>query len=251
MTRLGRALFAVVVVVAPTLTVSGCTATGECVEIAETVTESETVAIGDAEEVDVRLVANIGEFVIRGGAEALAEADFTYNIAKWKPTVEYSESGRKGILTIRQPDVGVGKVPEDAENRWDIRLNSGMPLSISMEADVGDATLKLAGLIVERLVVDQGVGATMIDLGAEIARDSTVEVDGGVGDITIYVPQNAGVIVKAGMGLGSITAEGFEERGGAYVNESYGKADVTVEIKVDTGIGSMTIRTSGRGSASV
>jgi len=241
----------VLVALVPTAALSGCMVTEGVVLLANMTQETETVDLGSAERVNVRLEAGVGEFVIRGGAEELLEADFTYNVAEWKPSIDYSESEGTGRLTIRQPELEGKSIPDDAENRWDLRLTGSVPLEIEMEAGIADANLDLSGLKIDRLQIDQGVGSTRVTLGDEISRDVTIDIDGGVGDIVISLPESAGVRLHADMGIGSLTAPGFHERGGAYVNRAYGEAEHTIEVNIDAGVGSVTLRTSGSGSANV
>jgi hypothetical protein len=234
-----------VAILTPVLALSGCMASGRTLELADTVTENRSVELGSAKEVEVRLNASIGTFVIGGGASGLLDAEFTYNVAEWKPAVEYSESGAKGVLVIAQPDLKNVSIPDEAKNRWDIRLAGNLPLSIYLDAGVGDTHLRLAGVAVERLVIDQGLGAADVDLGQEISRDVSIEIDGGIGDTSISIPEGVGVKVDADMGLGSLTAPGLVKRGDTYVNDAYGEAEHTVHIRIDAGIGSVRITTHG------
>ncbi|MCD4776640.1 MAG: toast rack family protein [Candidatus Aegiribacteria sp.] len=37
----------------------------------------------------------------------MLNADFTYNVAAWKPEIKYNVIGGQGKLVVRQPGVGV------------------------------------------------------------------------------------------------------------------------------------------------
>ncbi|MFH1502774.1 MAG: toast rack family protein [Candidatus Eisenbacteria bacterium] len=230
---------------------SGCMVPGGSVDLTDLVTESRAVELGEAETVEVFLDTSIGDFEVRGGASGLMEADFTYNIAEWKPTVEYKESGTRGVLTIRQPDLNSKNVPNGAKNRWDVRLAAGVPMSIYLDSAVGDVRMDLEGISIERLDVDQGVGSIEIDLGSDVERDADLNVDGGIGEIVLTLPEGVGVEVDADMGLGSFTAPGLTKRNGRYVSPEYGDAEVNIRIRVDAGIGSVTVRTGDTGRAAV
>jgi predicted membrane protein len=192
----------------------------------------------------------MGSFEVSGGAEALMEGRFRYNVAEWEPTIEYEELGTKGLLTIAQKDVKGKSIPEDAENHWVIRLNGSVPLTIRLDAGIGDASLELADLTVDKLMVNQGIGAAVVNLGHELDRDVEIEVEGGVGDITIVVPDDIGARVRAEMGIGSLSVQGFKASGDDYVNALYGKTEHTVEIRISAGVGSVTIKPAG-GTATV
>jgi len=245
-----RIAIVVALALTPALVLAGCVIPGETVELTEMVTETKEIGLGTADVVEVELVANIGTFVIGGGANGLLEADFTYNVAEWKPEVEYSESNGKGLLVVRQPSLKNKNITDEAENRWDIHLTEKVPLTIRLDAGVGDTRLMLDGLTIERLVVDQGVGTARIDFGNEVKCDADVDIDGGVGDIRITVPDDVGIRLDADMGIGSLRAPGLSKSGSAYVNDAYGKAGVNLRIGIDAGIGSVTI-SGASGQASV
>jgi hypothetical protein len=53
-------------------------------------TESQSVKLGDAKPVRVEINMGAGDLGVTGGAEKLLEADFTHNVARLKPEVEYT-----------------------------------------------------------------------------------------------------------------------------------------------------------------
>jgi len=53
-------------------------------------TEFRSVKLGDAKTVRAEIHMGAGEMKLAGGARDLLEADFSYNVARRKPEVEYS-----------------------------------------------------------------------------------------------------------------------------------------------------------------
>ena len=87
-----------------------------------------------------------GTLGLAGGAEELLVARFTYNIADWKPEVNYDVSGTRGELTVKQPLVVVD-VPEGrACYEWDLRLNDDVPTDLNVTLGAGTCSLELSGL---------------------------------------------------------------------------------------------------------
>lgn len=237
---------------APALLLSaGCMVPGVSVDLVDTITETRTVELGNAESVDVFLDTSIGNFEVQGGAGGLMEAEFTYNIAEWKPTIDYSETGTKGVLTLKQPDLESKSVPNGAKNEWKVRLAADVDMSIFLDSGVGEVTMNLASIALVRLDVDQGVGSIDIDVGTDITDDTDVNIDGGIGEIVLTLPDGVGVRVEADMGIGSFSAPGLSKRNGFYVNPTYGEAEVNVRVNIDAGIGSVLVRTGEGGRASV
>jgi predicted membrane protein len=81
------------------------------------------------------------------------------------------------------------------------------------------------------------VGEVEIDLRGEPARDYSVEIRGGVGEATVYLPKDAGISATARGGIGDLDVEGLEERGGVWVNPERLNAPVTVRLDIKSGIG--------------
>ena len=55
------------------------------------------------------------------------------------------------------------------------------------------------------------------------------------------VSGEVGVRVRAEGGLGKINAEGFWREGQAYVNNAYGDSDVTLDVDVRGGVGTINL----------
>jgi hypothetical protein len=68
--------------------------------IGEMQRDSRTVDLENAQSVETELRMGAGELNVSGGADALMEADFTYNVADWKPEVSYDLSGDTGELRV-------------------------------------------------------------------------------------------------------------------------------------------------------
>ena len=86
-----------------------------------------------------------------------------------------------------------------------------------------------------------GAGQVDVDLTGDRKADLTAEIEGGVGEATVRLPKNVGVIVNASGGLGSIDAHGLKHDGDEYTNELYGRSPVTVHVKVEGGVGRIVL----------
>ena len=64
--------------------------------------ESQSVALENADSARTQLKMGAGELNITGGADQLMEADFSYNVSEWKPKVNYDVSGDTGELMVKQ-----------------------------------------------------------------------------------------------------------------------------------------------------
>jgi predicted membrane protein len=101
--------------------------------------------------------------------------------------------------------------------------------------------LNLGDLTLRRANVEMGVGELKMDLRGAPKSDYEVNVRGGVGEATIYLPENVGIDAHVEGGIGDIRAPGLSKRDGRYVNDSYGRAKTTVRLDIRGGIGSINL----------
>jgi len=80
-----------------------------------------------------------------------------------------------------------------------------------------------------------------VDLTGDRKTDLTADIEGGVGQANIRLPKNVGVIAHASGGIGSINVRGLKHDGDSYINDAYGKSPATIHLKVEGGIGEITL----------
>jgi hypothetical protein len=166
------------------------------------------------------------------------EADFTYNVAALKPDVEFR--GRN--LTIRQPDLDITSFADLPNYRyeWDLRFNNDVPLDMNIKLGTGKMDLKLAGLSLTALEVDLGASRSTLDLTGDWQSDFDANIKGGVSSLTVHLPSDTGVRVEIS-GISRINASDLTKEGSAYVNDAYGKSDVTLDIFIEAGLGEINL----------
>ena len=210
------------------------------VRVGELRTESKTVELGDAKSVDVNITIGAGDLKVTGGAEKLLEADFTYNVAKLKPEVEFTN----GTLVVQHPDVRGYRSPQDIKdfrNEWDLRLNNDVPMNLSLDMGAGTSSLQLSGLSLNGLNVTLGVGKSTVDLTGNWARDLDVTFDTGAANITVRLPKDVGVRIEVNSGPSTINISGLTKNGEVYTNAAYGVSDTTLHITIQAGIGQINL----------
>jgi len=203
-------------------------------------TESQSVELGDAGSVRVEINMGAGDLELTGGADKLMEADFTYNVAKIKPEVMYTD----GTLVVRQPDSdGMPALPgiTDFRNEWDLRLNNEVPMDLSVDMGAGTSNLQLAGLSLTGLDINLGASESTVDLTGDWAQDLDVSIDAGAASLTVRLPRDIGVRVVVDRGPTVIEASGLTKDGNVYTNAAYGVSDVTLQIELQAGIGAINL----------
>jgi N-terminal domain of toast_rack, DUF2154 len=194
--------------------------------------DSRAIERDSAELVNVNIEMGAGNLKVGTGTSKLAQAYFTYNVAAWKPMVEYSP----GDLTIRQPGHTRSHVG-NVKYEWDVRLGRQIPLNLRVHFGAGEAQLDLGSLDLRDVSVDMGVGKIQMDLRGDPSHDYAVHINGGVGEATVHLPMKAGVYATAAGGIGEISVRGMRKIGDHWVNDTYDTAKVKVRVDVKGGIG--------------
>jgi len=206
--------------------------------VGELKTESQSVELGDAKPVNVEINFGAGDLRVNGGAEKLLEANFTYNVARLKPEVESTDD----TLIVRQPEVkGLPDPIADFRNEWDLRLNNEVPMDLSVNVGAGTSELQLAGLSITGLDIHLGASESTVDLSGNWVRDLDITIEAGVGDVTVRLPKDIGVRVEVETAIGTMDAPGLKQDGNVYTNAAYGVSDVTLQIKLEAGIGQINL----------
>ncbi len=114
--------------------------------------------------------------------------------------------------------------------------------------DVGASELKIRGLAnanFDRLSFDGGVGDFTLDFSGELKHRASVEIDVGLGSLTILLPEEVGVRIKeegSFLSSFSINADGFEEvESKVYESENFGETEGELIFDIEIGLGSVEI----------
>jgi predicted membrane protein len=176
---------------------------------------------------------------VNGGAKNLLDADFTYNVAAWKPDIRYSSAGAAGDLILEQhgPRSTFGKT----KNHWDLRFNDKVPLDVRVEFGAGEARLNLGRQSLRSVQVEIGAGTLRLDLRGIPNNNYSVRVRGGVGEATIYVPKEVGISATAAGAIGDISVSGLRKSGDRYLNDAYDRAAVRIHLDIQGGVGSIRL----------
>jgi hypothetical protein len=226
----------VIVLVAAAVLLSSCGTQ----RIGEMQRDSRMVDLENAQSVETELSMGAGELNVSGGADALMEADFTYNVSDWEPEVSYEVSGDTGELVLEQGSGG-GIPGGEARNEWDLRFNDAVPTDLHVEMGAGESNLDLDSLTLTGLDLQMGAGKTTVDLTGDYGQSLEASIQGGVGEATVLLPSEVGVRASAEGGLGKINASGLQREGDSYVNDAYGDSEVTLEVDVQGGVGQINL----------
>ena len=201
-------------------------------------TETRSVDLDKSEFITVDLRMGAGELSVRGGSPKLMDGEFSFRRMAMRPAIHYDASDFRGRLRIEEPS---GVHTANSRYRWDLRLNDEKPLDLNVDFGAGEGRLDLGSLNLRSVEIHMGVGELRLDLRGTPKSDYTINLRGGVGEVTVYLPEGIGVVADAQGGIGGITARGLQKRGGEYVNDAYGRSKTTVRLDIRGGIGAINL----------
>jgi hypothetical protein len=261
------ALAVVLVFGAPEL---GIVPTGETL-----VTERFTETNGDATSAEINLNLSIGKTTISALTDStdlfaaelthFGQIDFDVQDGNHK-TISLSQ----GPLRYDFEDLHWF----DTENlQWEIGLSPVIPLSLNIDASIGQSVIDLNGLQIDEVDIHGDVGETTVTLPATVktynakieggfgkfvvnlAADASLNltIDGDVGEFTINIPSDANVRIDAEVDIGDLHIDSrfdkisggesdFLSDRGVWETPGFASADKKITIVFNGGIGSLHVK---------
>jgi hypothetical protein len=215
---------------------AGCGA----VPVGETRTDREALEIEGARDARIEVEMVSGTMTVAAGTAKLLEAEFTYNVDRWKPVVERLSSGARSTVKVSQPEAG-GMPLGNATSRWSLRLPETVPIEFVANVGAGEAEMTLGSLDLRRVEVAMGAGTVRLDLRGTPKHSYEVRVSGGVGEAEVHLPRGVGILATALGGIGEINVEGLERRGERWINAGHETDPVQLTVEVQGGIGEIRL----------
>ena len=219
--------------------------------------------IGDARSAEIVLGSGVNTVSVRALSESrnLFAADIRYY-----GEIDFDVSnGSEKTITLKQRDgslsggfaafltsiFGADQPDEEQGTDWNIQLSRDVPVNLNVDAGVGSTNLDLRGLELTGLAVNAGVGKLDVTLPVT-EQGYFVNIDGGVGDISITLPEGIAVQLDAEIGVGSVSLPSSLRRidgdsnnvvgaDGIWETDGFRTATTQVTIKFDGGVGSLTV----------
>jgi hypothetical protein len=207
-------------------------------------TEYFTWPMDGVERADVELRLGVGELQLVGYDDMadllVADLDLAPG-AKASDDLELQGDVAQGWIVSDQDFFALPPIIGGKSSRWDLRLNTRMQWEMKVNSGVGDVRLDLSDLKVSDLELDSGIGGVHLAL----PRRGTVRarVNGGVGDLSITIPEGVQARIRVDRGLSSLNIDRrFQRQGDYYETDNIGGAESFIDLEIDMGIGSITVR---------
>jgi hypothetical protein len=194
---------------------------------------NQSQALGSEKSLDSTIRFDIGSLEITGDQKqsSLYSLDLDYDKASFIPNVDYS-AGNEGRFTFDLRSMhrrGVRR--ERQNNKLRLSFSDSVPLSLKVNAGVGDARLSLSGMKLSRFEFESGVG------GAKISAYEPNSIP------CEYIRLKNGVGGFDATGLGNLNFREFEFDGGvggANLDFS-GEWKRNADIRIQVGVGGVNL----------
>jgi len=127
--------------------------------------------------------------------------------------------------------------------QWNISLSREIPLQLELETGASESRLDLQELRVSELTIKTGASSSTITLPGN-AGQTRVVVQSGAASVDLFVPQGVAGRIRVQSGLAGIHIDPnrFPPAASGYETPGYENAANKVDISVETGVGSVTVR---------
>lgn len=153
----------------------------------------------------------------------------------------YNVAGSDGRLSLREEGSNfiLGGV---TVSRWDLALNPSLPVVLRVDGGVGRTNLDLGALKITSLQIETGIGTMNVTTPG--SGSVTMRLNGGIGSATVNIPQGVAGRLRVSSGLGSIRVDEnrFPKFGDIYQSGDFASAANKIDMEIDGGIGSISIR---------
>jgi hypothetical protein len=140
-----------------------------------------------------------------------------------------------GGLRVRQAVIQTGA------SETSVRVSKSNPEPCSLaKFEIGAAKFYAEGLgnlNCQDIDVDGGVGEVTLDFTGAWRTDSNVEIDMGLGSLTLRVPRGLGLSVRKSGVLASFDSQGLVKRGNVFYSENFEKAARKLTVNLDAALG--------------
>ncbi len=216
---------------------------------------------------------NIGAGMLKIGSTEKDQfnAVYAYNENLGKPIIDFTENGEKAELSISQKKFNKKNKKFNKKNKkfnnnykyiWNLAFNKDLPTNLTVNFGAGDGELNIGDLNIldlnlalgagdinidlsnnnslENIKVAMGIGNVDIDL-SNINKVFSGNIDGGIGEMTIALPKDIGVKIKAKKAIGKINTKGLSKKSHTYTNEAFDADKEYISINVNAGIGEINL----------
>jgi hypothetical protein len=178
-------------------------------------------------------------------AGSLASGTLEYNQGRNAPQQSVSNDNGQAALTLRQGDSGfdIGSWFGEARTpEWNIHLNPNVPTTFKANLGTGNSRIDLSESQVNTVNVESGTGNGTVFFPVN-AGHVTGTINGGVGNLSLIVPDGVEARIDVSSGIGNINMDDrfTKQSDNVYVTKGYNDAKNKLDLTLHVGIGNVEV----------
>lgn len=145
-----------------------------------------------------------------------------------------------GGLSLRSVDLSTGASETEVRFAAPNRVQAG-----TVRVASGASRLRMRGLgnaRAERFVLDGGVGEATLEFDGAWTRDAGLEVEMGLGALTMRFPRHLGVRIQREGFLTRFSPAGMVRRGDAWYSRNWDSARYRLTVRIEAALGSINVQ---------
>jgi hypothetical protein len=159
---------------------------------------------------------------------------------------DQSMRGTTAVLSLKSPSDSVFEARwrgEGGSFDWTVGINSQIPLSLDLHTGANEQHLDLTDTQVKSLALQTGASRSVIRLPAA-AGQTQVVIKSGMAEVNISVPEGVAALIHVDSGFSGINVNPnrFPKMGDQYQSADYLTAVNKVEMRIESGMGSVSIQ---------
>ncbi|MFH1088744.1 MAG: DUF5668 domain-containing protein [Patescibacteria group bacterium] len=197
------------------------------------ITKSESVT-----QAEVTFKTGAGSLVIKGDGMGVVSGTHETNGPSLSTSTEVEDEIQKIGLTTSGSWQGLGNLT----NELDLNFSNDLFYQLSIDSGAMGMDLDFSKVQLTNLDIDTGASSLDLVLGDKVDQ-ADVSIEAGASSLDITVPKEVGVKVNIDAGLSSKNLDDLEKvDDNTYQSEGYDEAEKKVDIDLDIGVSSLTIR---------
>jgi hypothetical protein len=188
--------------------------------------ESITVADPKSDETHLSISFGAGELTLSPGAQNLVDGTAVYNVKDLKPEVKKNGNN----IEIKQGDFKSLPPFDGMKNKWDLKLGDA-PMELTIQAGAYEADLKLGGLALRNLTVQDGAANVELSfLEPNQTEMSVLRYETGASDVRL-----------TGLGNANFSTLAFSGGAGNYTLDFSGELQRDAVVSIESGFGNVSL----------
>jgi hypothetical protein len=183
--------------------------------------------LGSAAVTDVTVSMGAGKLSIEPGATGLVSGTIRYNVERWKPVVERTDSS---VAIKQSTSKSLSGAASDVVNDWQLKLGSA-PIRLAVTAGAYEGTYELGGLSLQKLSIKDGASKTKVTFSSpNPSQMDSLSYETGASSVTL-----------AGLADANFKNLSFKGGAGSFILDFSGQLRTDSACSISAGVGSVHI----------